>query len=225
MLSFLRTLAVVTAVLLTLTHVAYGQKLGECVKDVQLTEQCVCGSHTCNPSVNEGGTHTGTGPDTQCKSATNTCAAPCSQTDGQTQFNTGNWHDDCTCGTATCAGMPNGSDKYCLASTSTCGGSKVYPACTKDTTLSDKCKCGPGTQHVGNIVPIIHVGIDRMVLPHEDALSSSKMISQRTSIFKKMMKKIHGTFLFSSGFFFFLFVDLLDLDLIFLKIILRSFAK
>ena len=130
------------ALLLTLTHFACG---APCSKDVQLTEQCTCGSHTCNPSVNEGGTHTGTGPDTQCKSATNTCAAPCSQTDGQTQFNTGNWHDDCTCGTATCAGMPNGSDKYCLASTSTCGGSKVYPACTKDTTLSDKCKCSPGT--------------------------------------------------------------------------------
>ena len=41
MLSLLRTLAVVTAVLLTLTHVANGQNLGECVKDVQLFEQCV----------------------------------------------------------------------------------------------------------------------------------------------------------------------------------------
>ena len=146
MLSFLRTLAVVTAVLLTLTHVAYGQKLGECVKDVQLTEQCVCGSHTCNPSVNEGGTHTGTGPDTQCKSATNTCAAPCSQTDGQTQFNTPNFHDDCTCGTATCAGMPNGSDRYCHAPTSTCSANAQGPLCSQtDGTTANSAECICGT--------------------------------------------------------------------------------
>ena len=65
-------------------------------------------------------------------------------------------------------------------------------------------------QHVGKIVdssglakahdsvsgtPII--GIDRMVLPREDALlSSSKIFSQNMSIFKKMMKKIHGKFFF-----------------------------
>ena len=68
------------------------------------------------------------------------------------------------------------------------------------------------TQHAGNIVdssrsassrlsgtPII--GIDRMVLPREDALSSSKMFSQRTSIFEKMMKKILGTFFFNWFFF------------------------
>ena len=64
------------------------------------------------------------------------------------------------------------------------------------------------TQDVGKIVdssglakahdsvsgtPII--GIDRMVLPREDALlSSSKIFSQNMSIFKKMMKKIHGKF-------------------------------
>ena len=39
------------------------------------------------------------------------------------------------------------------------------------------------------------IGIDRMVLPREDALlSSSKIFSQNMSIFKKMMKKIHGKF-------------------------------
>ena len=113
------------ALLLTLAHVAYG---ASCAKDVQLTEQCDCGSHICNPSEYEGGNHTGTGPATQCKSATNTCAAPCSQTDGLTQFSTPNFQDDCTCGTATCAGTPNGSDRYCDASTSTCGKDKVDPA-------------------------------------------------------------------------------------------------
>ena len=113
------------ALLLTLAHVAYG---ASCAKDVQLTEQCDCGSHICNPSEYEGGNHTGTGPATQCKSATNTCAAPCSQTDGQTQFSTPNFQDDCTCGTATCAGTPNGSDRYCDASTSTCGKDRVDPA-------------------------------------------------------------------------------------------------
>ena len=110
----------------------------QCAKDVQLTEQCDCGSHTCNPSVNEGGTHTGTGPDTQCKSATNTCAAPCSQTDGHTEFSTPNFHDDCTCGTATCAGIPNGSDKYCDASTSTCASHAI----ATDATQGD---AAPGT--------------------------------------------------------------------------------
>ena len=113
------------ALLLTLAHVAYG---ASCARDVQLTEQCDCGSHICNPSEYEGGNHTGTGPATQCKSATNTCAAPCSQTDGQTQFSTPNFQDDCTCGTATCAGTPNGSDRYCDASTSTCGKDRVDPA-------------------------------------------------------------------------------------------------
>ena len=113
------------ALLLTLAHVAYG---ASCAKDVQLTEQCDCGSHICNPSEYEGGNHTGTGPATQCKSATNTCAAPCSQTDGLTQFSTPNFQDDCTCGTATCAGTPNGSDRYCDASTSTCGKDRVDPA-------------------------------------------------------------------------------------------------
>ena len=61
-------------------------------------------------------------------------------------------------------------------------------------------------------------GIDRMVLPREDALSSSKRFSQRASIFKKMMKKIHGhgTFFFI----FFLFLRVSDLHLVLHDVIL-----
>ena len=49
------------------------------------------------------------------------------------------------------------------------------------------------------------VSIDRMVVPHEDALSPES-ICQRTSIFENMKKKIHRTFFYFFKIFYFYFI-------------------
>jgi hypothetical protein len=67
-------------------------------------------------------------------------------------------------------------------------------------TTSTTSNTAGGDERRTSVTPI--VSIDRMVLPHEDALLSESICHQRTSTVENMMTTtIHGRF-----FFFFLFI-------------------
>ena len=116
---------------------------------------CTCGTTSCSfqrssiqqsrPSPN----------DEYCNKTANNgngqCMAPCSETDGVSEINFPSYnsqmYSQCTCGSSTCYNIKN--ERYCKASSSTCGTGKVYPACAKDTTLSNNCDCGGSNGYFG----------------------------------------------------------------------------